>query len=487
MSNHEDGFSAVNAGAATLDKRLTAFDFFAIGFGAIIGVGWVISVGDWFGLGGGPLACAAAFVACMLLLLPIGKIYGDLAVRWPVAGGVFVYAGMAFGKRTGFITGWILALGYMALCPWEVIAIGQITESILPALKTLPLYTAGSYTVYLPTVIVNLIIAGAIVFVNFRGIDQVAKIQKFMVWLLIAIGAGTIVIALIKGTAHSDLFLIAPTAKNASGSFFSGFIAVLSITPFFYSGFDTIAQEAEEYGGKQSRKVIGRTVTGSLIASAIFYVLIIVAISFCMPWQDLIAFPVGSLAAFEVGLGLPLWSKLLLFGALCGLGTTLNSFFASSARVLFSMGREHALPSRFSAVHPRYRTPTAANVAVAVVTVAGSFLPRSMLLPIINVCSFCFVTAWLMASLASWKLSALCSLGIPRTKGSRLLHGAAALSGLLILLTLTLPSSSGALKWPQEWLIILLWIAAGIVINVIVDRPAQKLKAPLSTTTLNQK
>ena len=39
----------------TLGKKLSLYDFFVIGFGAIIGVGWVISIGTWIDMGGGPL------------------------------------------------------------------------------------------------------------------------------------------------------------------------------------------------------------------------------------------------------------------------------------------------------------------------------------------------------------------------------------------------------------------------------------------------
>ena len=38
-----------------MKKELTLFNFFTIGFGAIIGTGWVLLVGDWMVLGGGPI------------------------------------------------------------------------------------------------------------------------------------------------------------------------------------------------------------------------------------------------------------------------------------------------------------------------------------------------------------------------------------------------------------------------------------------------
>ena len=37
-----------------MQKTLSIWNYFTIGFGAIIGTGWVLLVGDWMIIGGGP-------------------------------------------------------------------------------------------------------------------------------------------------------------------------------------------------------------------------------------------------------------------------------------------------------------------------------------------------------------------------------------------------------------------------------------------------
>ena len=37
----------------SMQKTLSLWNFFTIGFGAIIGTGWVLMVGDWMIIGGG--------------------------------------------------------------------------------------------------------------------------------------------------------------------------------------------------------------------------------------------------------------------------------------------------------------------------------------------------------------------------------------------------------------------------------------------------
>ena len=44
-----------------MQKTLSIWNFFTIGFGAIIGTGWVLLVGDWMIIGGGPIAPSLHF------------------------------------------------------------------------------------------------------------------------------------------------------------------------------------------------------------------------------------------------------------------------------------------------------------------------------------------------------------------------------------------------------------------------------------------
>ena len=46
----------------SMQKTLSLWNFFTIGFGAIIGTGWVLMVGDWMIIGGGPVAAMIAFI-----------------------------------------------------------------------------------------------------------------------------------------------------------------------------------------------------------------------------------------------------------------------------------------------------------------------------------------------------------------------------------------------------------------------------------------
>lgn len=60
-----------------ISKTLTLWNFFTIGFGAIIGTGWIFLVGEWIIISGGPIPAMLAFLLGELLLLPIGALYSE--------------------------------------------------------------------------------------------------------------------------------------------------------------------------------------------------------------------------------------------------------------------------------------------------------------------------------------------------------------------------------------------------------------------------
>lgn len=180
----ETNASAADQGG--MKKTLSLWNFFTIGFGAIIGTGWVLQVGDWMVVGGGPVPAMIAFLLGAIALVPIGAVFGELTAAIPVSGGIVEYVDRTFGHTASYITGWFLALGNGILCPWEAIAISTLVSDMfgsLPGLEWLravKLYTILGADVYLFPTLIALAFAGYVVFLNFRGASSAAKLQAFL-------------------------------------------------------------------------------------------------------------------------------------------------------------------------------------------------------------------------------------------------------------------------------------------------------------------
>ena len=163
-----------------MKKTLSLWNFFTIGFGAIIGTGWVLQVGDWMVVGGGPVPAMIAFLIGAIFLVPIGAVFGELTAAIPISGGIVEYVDRTFGRVPSYITGWFLALGNGILCPWEAIAISTLLSDMfgtipgLEWLRAFELYEILGAKVYLFPTLISLGFAAYVIFLNFRGASSAA-------------------------------------------------------------------------------------------------------------------------------------------------------------------------------------------------------------------------------------------------------------------------------------------------------------------------
>jgi len=441
-------------------KSLGLWDYFAIGFGAIIGTGWLLMVGDWIDLGGGPAPAMAAFALGALALVPIGAVFGELTSAIPASGGTVEYVGRAFGRRAAFAAGWLLALGDGILCPWESIALSCLAAEFLPAFKSHLLYTVDGEPVYLFTLLFSLAVSGYIAYMNHRGVQYAAWIQRWMTRILLGSMFAAIAVALVFGSP-ANLVPSRLPSPSVHG-FWIALLPVLVMTPFFFTGFDTIPQQAEEAVESLDRSRLGRMIAVALLSSGAFYVAAIFAFGSLIPWKAFITYPVPALTVLDQVLGLTLFAKFMMFAAFCGIVTTLNAMFGATARILLAMARKGDLPEVFARLHPDHRTPVGGNLLLTVLTLAGPFFGKRLLVPLTNVCAFVYVLSCLMVCLAAFTLR-LSEPGLVRpyrVPGGLAGIGAAILIATAILLLMAVPGSPSALS-PVEWAIVLAWTLLG--------------------------
>ena len=458
-----------------MQKSLSLWNFFTIGFGAIIGTGWVLLVGDWMILGGGPIAAIVAFALGAIMLLPSGAVFGELTSAIPISGGIVEYVDRSMGKIPSYITGWMLILGNVILCPWETIAISMLVSDMfgqmIPAINSVKLYTIMGADVYLIPTIISLIVALFVIKINFNGAASVAKLQGFLTKALLTGMCLAMVISIIKGSPSNALPLFSQVTgpggltTDVSG-FFTGILAVIVITPFFYVGFDTIPQQAEEASENLDWKKFGRIIGISLMAAGAFYCICIYAFGTIIPWEEFIKSEVPALACLK-SIGMYFYLPMLIIATLGPLGP-MNSFYAAGARIMLAMGRKELLPKSFAKLDPKKGTPRTANIVLACLTLIGPFLGKNMLLPLINVSSLAFVFACMMVSIACFRMRTTePDLVRPyKVPGGRAGIMVAILCGAFIIGLLVVPFSPAAMSW-VEWVIALGWLGAGMTIMAV--------------------
>src|SRR4030081_4000109 len=135
-----------------LARKLRFADYFALAFGTMVGVGWLVVMDDWLARGG-PLGAVLGFAIGGVLLLPVGYVYGQWVERLPDAAGEAAYTAQVFPPAVSYFTGWMMLLAYFIVCPWEAVAVGKLAAYIFPSLNSFELYrVAGGAGFFAPFV-----------------------------------------------------------------------------------------------------------------------------------------------------------------------------------------------------------------------------------------------------------------------------------------------------------------------------------------------
>ena len=333
-----------------MKKTLSLWNFFTIGFGAIIGTGWVLQVGDWMVVGGGPVPAMIAFLLGAIFLVPVGAVFGELTAAIPISGGIVEYVDRSFGRTLSYITGWLLALGNGILCPWEAIAISTLVSEMfgsLPGLEWLravKLYTILGADVYLFPTLIALGFAVYVIFLNFRGASSAAKLQAFLTKALLCDMLLAMGVSLFTGSPDNAMPVFSQVAGAGGGkaatestSLFAGIVSVLVLTPFFYAGFDTIPQQAEEAAEGLNWNKFGKIISLTLLAAGGFYMVCIYSFGTILDWHEFVKSPVPALACLK-GINMLLYLAMLVIATLGPMGP-MNSFYGATSRIMLAMGR----------------------------------------------------------------------------------------------------------------------------------------------------
>lgn len=464
-----------------MKKTLSLWNFFTIGFGAIIGTGWVLQVGDWMVVGGGPVPAMIAFLLGAIFLVPVGAVFGELTAAIPISGGIVEYVDRSFGRTLSYITGWLLALGNGILCPWEAIAISTLVSEMfgsLPGLEWLravKLYTILGADVYLFPTLIALGFAVYVIFLNFRGASSAAKLQAFLTKALLCGMLLAMGVSLFTGSPSNAMPVFSQVAGAGGGkaategaSLFAGIVSVLVLTPFFYAGFDTIPQQAEEAAEGLNWNKFGKIISLALLAAGGFYMVCIYSFGTILDWHEFVKSPVPALACLK-GINMLLYLAMLVIATLGPMGP-MNSFYGATSRIMLAMGRKGQLPEQFAEVDPKSGAPKLACVVLGVITVVGPFLGKNMLIPLTNVSALAFIFSCGMVTLACLRMR-FTEPDLPRpyeVPGGKFGISLAIAACAIIIGLLVIPFSPASLNM-VEWNIVIGWLAIGLALMAFTN------------------
>ena len=369
-------------------KVLGQVDAIALGFGAMIGFGWVVLTGGWIE-DAGTLGAALAMFTGGLIMAVVGLVYGELVSSMPAAGGEHNYLLRGMGARWAFIGSWGITVGYITVVAFEAVAVPRTVEYIFPGLSQIPLWTVAGYEVNLTWALVGSLSAVIITWINIRGVRQASTAQIFVVLFLCIVGVLLITGAFVGGEARH----MEPLFDNG----ISGFFLVLVVVPFLFVGFDVIPQVSEEMN--LPSRTLGRTVITAVMMATVWYVMVILATSSALPSDQLAISNIAVADAMDGMFNSQIMANILLAGGLAGILTSWNSLLMGASRLLWALGNSRMLPSWFSKIHPKHGTPVNALLFVGALSVVSPFFGEEMLGWLVDSGSPSIVIAYLLVSI----------------------------------------------------------------------------------------
>jgi basic amino acid/polyamine antiporter, APA family len=433
----------------TLARKLRVTDYFALAFGTMVGVGWLVLMDDWLGRSG-PLGAILGFAIGGVLLLPVGYVYGQWVQRLPDAAGEAAYTGQVFPPIVSYFTGWMMLLAYFIVCPWEAVAVGKLAAYIFPSLDSFELYRVAGEPVFLLRLLLGVGLTLFLAVLNYRGIRWSAGFQSWTTGIVLFLFVILLGISSLRGAPANfhPAFRATP---------FVSILLTLQIVPYFMTGFESVPKAAEEaYPGFRATEFF-RAIVMALLVGAGFYVLTVAAVAYVAPWQGLIGKRFATAIAFEQALGAQWPVRLIVVMAMFGLFQCFNGNFVAASRLLFAFGRRRTVYPRFGEIHEKFLTPSIAILGITAGTLVGLLLGDALLVSVTEVGSMASALGWFATCLSFWV--------VEKRPSIRIVTGMGIAVSLLLFLMKVLPAFPGHFSL-AEWISFGIWVGLGFVLRV---------------------
>jgi APA family basic amino acid/polyamine antiporter len=250
-----------------------------------------------------------------------------------------VYGRERLGPFWGYLAGWGFVVGKTASCAAMALTVGFYA------------WPNQAHAIAVAAVV-------ALTAVNYVGIHKSALLTRIIVAVVLAVLAAVAVIALTSGNADASRLDfehdVSPT----------GVLEAAGLLFFAFAGYARIATLGEEV--RDPSRTIPRAIPIALVITLIVYAVVAVAALTVLGSQRL-ATAGAPLADAVSAAGAPGFVPAVRVGAVIAALGSLLSLILGVSRTTFAMARDQHLPQWLSAIHPRFKVPYRAEVAVGVV------------------------------------------------------------------------------------------------------------------------
>ena len=316
-------------------------------------VGMVIGGGVFFKpqavyeiTGGAPGLGMLAWVLAGIMTITAGLTAAEVSAAIPKTGGMMVYIEEIYGKKLGFLTGWMQSvLFFPATIAAISVMFGQQAAILL-----------GNESLVIPMTVGVILLIGILNTFGSKtsgAIQTVSTVCKLIPLVLI------IVFGFIKG--GGDNTIVQPLV--AEGISPTGVIGQLLVAILFaYDGWINVGTLAGEM--KDPGKDLPKAIVGGLSLVMAVYVVINLAYLWVLPANELAQYasPASAVATELFG---PIGGKIITVGILISVFGCINGYLLTGPRIIYTLGQQKSIPVSFGKLN-KNDVPANATLLMAV-------------------------------------------------------------------------------------------------------------------------
>src|SRR6202795_202533 len=287
--------------------------------------------------------------------------YAELAAANPEAGGLYCYIRDGFGRMSAFLYGWCL---FLVIASGSVAALARAFTRYLA--QILPLTP-------LEATLVSVAMIAVVTAVNVWGTRKSSDLQNWTT--LIKVGIIVVLSAVLLSLGHHMREIPLALGSTQTGfSLLSNFGLAMIAVLWAYEGWQFGTYSAGEVVEPQ-RAFPRAFLLGSLTLTGLYLIAIVAYLNALGPAAATNSEAIAATAATAV---LGSWAgRAIAFTILISTFSAANSVVLTAPRVFYAMANDNLFFKKLAEVHPHFRTPANAVIALgvwsAVLASAGKF------------------------------------------------------------------------------------------------------------------
>jgi amino acid transporter len=335
-------------------NKLSTADALALSF-ALLAPVMGVALTTQFAASAAGGATPLSYLLAGLASLSLAYVVIQFTRRLPSAGFAYTYLSTGLAPSAGFVGGFTYAFAFLIGVP---MTLGVASLYLTQLLQNL----TGHVVSWLPFFVLQVLI---IYVLSAYDIRISTRTQLWLALVSVAVVFITSLIVLAKGGAAG--LTLAAFSPATAGQGFSGigFGLVFGFTSFI--GFEAAAVLGEETA--DPRRSIPRAILGAVLLATLFYVVVSYSLDMGFGIRHSAEWAQSSAPLNVVVTRFVNGATANVIDLMVAVSAFLSSLGGTNlvARILYSMGRQRALPVALGRVHPMRRTPVTAIVLVLVV------------------------------------------------------------------------------------------------------------------------